>query len=266
MTDDTDCRLTDLSELENRYLTRKIGRRTFTMLAAAMGITGPNLSALADQPDKGRSNQDAQRTGQAMTGFKLSGVTLEQVMYKGREAYKVTMPSSSYQDPARDTLSDRDLMAWKAIDFANGTIEVDVASTLAPDAPAFARGFIGIAFRIDGGKSFESVYLRPTNSRVDDQVRRNHSIQYWAYPDHDFARLRREQPEKYESYVDLAMDEWIKVKIVVNGTQAKIYINGASQPSLVVSDLKLGPAQRGGIGYWLETGTVGYFSELKVSA
>jgi hypothetical protein len=176
------------------------------------------------------------------------------------------MPSSSYQDPAKDTFSDRDLMAWTAMDFSNGTIEVDVASTLAPDAPAFARGFIGIAFRIEDGKSFESIYLRPTNSRVDDQVRRNHSIQYWAYPDYDFARLRREQPEKYESYVDLTLEEWIRIKIVVGGSQAKVYINGADQPSLIVSDLKLGAAQHGGIGYWLETGTVGYFSELTVTS
>jgi len=75
--------------------------------------------------------------------------------------------------------------------------------------------------------------------------------------------LRREEPEKYESYVDVALDEWIALKIVIRGSQAKLHINGAAQPSLVVSDLKLGASQRGGIGYWIETGTVGYFSDLR---
>jgi hypothetical protein len=200
-----------------------------------------------------------------MTEFNLCGVDLETTSYKDRKAYKVTMPSSSYQDPARDILSDRALMAWRMMDFSDGVIEVDVASTLAEDAPAFARGFIGIAFRIDKARTFESIYLRPANSRVDDQVRRNHSVQYWSHPDHDFARLRKEEPEKYGSYVDIALEEWITMKIVVRASQAKLYINGAAQPSLVISDLKLGAGQRGGIGYWLETGTVGYFSEIRIS-
>ena len=53
-----------------------------------------------------------------------------------------------------------------------------------------ARGFIGMAFRVRDGK-FEYIYLRPTNGRADDQVRRNHSTQYSSFPDFDFARLRR---------------------------------------------------------------------------
>ncbi|MBR1149473.1 GMC family oxidoreductase [Bradyrhizobium sp. JYMT SZCCT0428] len=50
-----------LNQLEVRYLTNKISRRTFVALAAAMGIAGPTLSALADQLDDIRSNQDARR-------------------------------------------------------------------------------------------------------------------------------------------------------------------------------------------------------------
>jgi hypothetical protein len=173
-----------------------------------------------------------------MTDFKLSSVQLEETVFKGRKAFRVSMPASAYQDPAKDVLTDRDLMAWRPIDFGDGTIEVDVASTIAPDAPPFARGFIGIAFRIDGGKTFESIYLRPANSRVDDQVRRNHAIQYWAYPDFDFARLRREEPEKYESYVDLALDEWITMKIVVQGSQARLYVNGAPQGATELREMR----------------------------
>jgi choline dehydrogenase len=54
-------RAAGLNELENGYLTNKITRRTFLALAAAIGVTGPILSALADQLDDIRSNQDARR-------------------------------------------------------------------------------------------------------------------------------------------------------------------------------------------------------------
>ena len=200
-----------------------------------------------------------------VSDFKLSGVALRQTSFKGREALEVTMPSSANQNPATDTLVDRDFMAWQDGDFADGTIEVDVASVLASDAPAYARGFIGIAFRIDAAKRFESIYLRPVNSRVDDQIRRNRSIQYAAYPDFTFPRLRREEPEKYESYADMAMGEWIHMRIDVRRTQAKLFLDHAEWPALVVNDLKLGAAQRGGVGLWIEAGTVGHFANLRIS-
>ena len=199
-----------------------------------------------------------------MSDLKLQGVFKRQVSYLGRDAIELTMPRSANQDPATG-LSDRDFMAWLNVDFSDGTIEVDVASVLAPDAPAYARGFIGLTFRIDADNRFESVYLRPVNSRVDDQVRRNHTVQYVAYPDFTFARLRKEEPEKYESYVDVALGEWIHLKVVVRGARCELYVNGAARPCLVVTDLKLGPGQNGGVGLWIEAGTIGYFSELKVT-
>jgi len=70
----------------------------------------------------------------------------------------------------------------KGINFKNGTIEVKVLSRLLKDAPDYARGFIGVAFRIsDSNTKFECIYIRPVNARVEDhQVRRNHSIQYYS--------------------------------------------------------------------------------------
>ncbi len=76
--------------------------------------------------------------------------------------------------------------------FKNGTIEVKVLSRLLKNAPEFARGFIGVAFRInDNNTKFEGIYIRPTNGRVEDQVRRNHCVQYYSYPDYKFDRLRK---------------------------------------------------------------------------
>ena len=153
----------------------------------------------------------------------------------------------------------------KGEDITNGTIEVKVLSRLLKNAPEFSRGFIGIAFRInDSNTKYESIYIRPTNGRADDQVRRNHSIQYYSYPDYKFDRLRKESPERYEAYADMELDKWITLRIEVKGAQAKLFLNNNEQPSLVVNDLKHGANTAGAIALWVETGTEGYFRDLKV--
>ena len=169
------------------------------------------------------------------------------------------------KDPSIKEADQPTFVRIKAVDFRNGVIEVKVLSRLLRDAPEFARGFIGVAFRIDDSNTkFESIYIRPVNARVDDQVRRNHSIQYFSYPDYKFDRLRKESPERYESYTDMEMNKWITLRIEVKDAQAKLFIDKNEQPSLVVNDLKHGASASGGIGFWVETGTEGFFSDLKV--
>jgi hypothetical protein len=216
-------------------------------LAAAAPLSGPAL------------DQDVKQ-------FRLSGVTLRQSHYLGEPAMELRMPSSSYQDPVREKLADRDFMAWLPVDFGDGVIEVDVASDLAPDAPAFARGFIGLAYRIDAKGRFENLYLRPTNSTSDDQVRRNHTIQYAAYPDFRFDQLRQQSPEKYETYADIALGRWIHMKLVIAGTRTELYLDGAARPAFIVNDMKLPAGQRGGVGIWIESGTVAHFRNLLISS
>jgi hypothetical protein len=153
----------------------------------------------------------------------------------------------------------------KGIDFSNGSIEVKVLSRLVAGAPAYARGFIGVAFHInDSNTKFETIYLRPTNGRADDQVRRNHSIQYCSYPDYKFDRLRKEFPERYESYADMELNQWITLRIEVKDSLAKLFLNNNTQPSLLVTDLKLGGGIKGSIGLWVDSGTEGYFRDVKV--
>jgi hypothetical protein len=181
-------------------------------------------------------------------------VKLESVEYKGKRAIKVTEEGEVGNGEAYAIV--------KGPEFRNGTIDVELAGVPAASAGAGARGFIGVAFRIRDGK-FEYIYLRPTNGRADDQVRRNHSTQYGSFPDFDFARLRKESPEKYESYVDLEPGVWTRVRIVVQGTTAKLFVHGASQPALIVPDLKLGDTS-GAVALWIGPGTEGYFSGLSI--
>ena len=183
----------------------------------------------------------------------------ETVTYKGHRALRVT-------DAAPAEVGDGDrLVILSKTEFQDGVIEIDLTGEPGPRAGEGARGFVGVAFRIASDVSkYECFYLRPTNGRADDQVRRNHSVQYISFPDFPWQRLRKEFPEKYESYVDLVPGEWTKVKIEVRGDKARLYVNGAQQPTLLVNDLKQKQSQ-GRIALWLGPGTVAHFSNLRVS-
>lgn len=54
--------------------------------------------------------------------------------------------------------------------------------------------------------------------------------------------------------------EWITVKIEVKAETAKWYVNGVSQPRLIVNDLKQG----GKVDLWISPGTLGHFTDLKI--
>ncbi len=153
----------------------------------------------------------------------------------------------------------------KGTTFRNGTIEIELAGKPAPNAVAGARGFVGIVFRAqNGGAPHELIYLRPTNGRADDMLRRNHSTQYVSEPEWPWERLRKESPGVYESYVDLEAGVFTRYKIVVQGKRAELYVHGAAQPCLIVKDLKLGEVG-GAVALWIGPGTEGYFTNLKIT-
>ncbi len=188
-------------------------------------------------------------------------VRSEVVQHKGREALRVADAAG-----ANGKGDVNRIVVLEGTEFQNGIIEVDLAGEPRPDAVGQARGFVGIAFRAAPDVSrFECFYLRPTNGRADDQVRRNHSAQYVSFPDYPWQRLRKEAPEKYETYVDLVPSEWIKVKVDVTGNRARLYVHGAEQPSLLVHDLKLGEDAKGRIALWIGPGTVAHFANLRVT-
>jgi len=180
--------------------------------------------------------------------------------YRGRRAVRIV----NEEGPSAGTSGAEVLAIVRSSDFRDGTIELDVAGSPRQGAKPGSRGFIGVAFRVqDGGQRYEAFYLRMTNGRAEDQLRRNHSAQYASQPDFPWNRLRDENPGKYESYVDLAAGAWTRMKVQVAGTTARLYVNGAREPCLIVNDLKLGPAQ-GNVALWVGSGTVAYFSNLTV--
>lgn len=185
---------------------------------------------------------------------------IEMVEYRGRRALQL-LPL-----PGGGDSNDVMLAILNDLQFEDGTIEVELAGAPRPDAGPEMRGFIGIAFRVHSrDRRWDCFYLRPANGRADDQLRRNHSLQYVSAPDYGWKRLRTEHQGMYESYADLVPGEWTGVKIRVSGTKAMLYVNGSSQPSLIVNDLKSG-VRSGAIALWSHPSTEGYFSNLRVSS
>ena len=188
-------------------------------------------------------------------------VSVQAVRYRDSPALEVRL-TGAYRGPDTDTFA-----FVPGLDLHDGTIEVDVAGSPLPSALPGARGFVGIAFRIDAtGANFacEVFYVRPTNGRAEDQVRRNHATQYFSYPGYDFDRLRREAPGQYESHADLVPGEWTHLRIEVAGATARLYVGVAAQPALIVQDLKHGPDAHGSIGLFVDNGTDGHFRNLSV--
>ena len=148
--------------------------------------------------------------------------------------------------------------------FHNGSIEVDLSGAPAKGADDSARGFIGIVFRAQSASRFEIIYLRPTNSTAEDQLRRNHTTQYSAEPDWPWDRLRSESPGVYESWVDMPTGNWTHVRVDVHGTGAQLFVNNARNPCLIVRDLKLGDSE-GSVGLWMGRDTEGYFRSLRIT-
>jgi hypothetical protein len=194
-------------------------------------------------------------------GLEAINVKTQVVEHKGRKSLRVTLKEGVAVSDNLETL-----VKIPGVEFKNGTIEVELAGEPAAGANEQARGFVGIAFRVrkTDPLSYESFYLRPANGRADDQLRRNHSTQYISHPEFPWFRLRKENPGVYESYADLAAGEWTKVKIVVSGQEAKLYVHGAEQPCLIVKDMKLGETA-GSVALWLHSSTVAHFRNLVIT-
>jgi hypothetical protein len=185
-------------------------------------------------------------------------VEAKSVEYEAKEALQVT--EAPGVQPGAETLA-----VVPGVTFADGTIEVELAGAPRAGAAEFARGFVGIAFRLQQDPlRYECFYLRPVNGRAEDQLQRNHSTQYVSHPEFPWNRLRQENPGVYESYVDLVPGEWTKVRIVVSGREARLFVHGADQPCLIVNDLKLG-ASKGAVALWIGPGTEAHFADLRVT-
>lgn len=152
-------------------------------------------------------------------------------------------------------------MAWLAgSDFAEGTIEVDLRGR-----DLDGQSFVGIAFRGVDDTTYDAVYFRAFNFKNADIPRRTRAVQYISTPNFDWPKLRADFPGKYEAAVSPVPEPngWFHARIVVADRKVSVYVNDATTPSLVVTELS---ERRGGmIGLWVGNGSNGAFANLKIT-
>ena len=146
------------------------------------------------------------------------------------------------------------------IDFANGTIELDIRGK-----DVAQQSFVGVAFHGIDGAAFDGVYFRPFNFRATDPVGHSHAVQYHSPPVYTWQKLRNEQPGKYEQAVNPVPDPnaWFRARIVVTSAKVSVFVGQAKDPSLVVT--LLNDRKQGLVGLWVGNNSGGDFANLTIT-
>lgn len=145
-------------------------------------------------------------------------------------------------------------------------IEVKMLSRLLPDAPDYARGFIGIAFGINEDDSrFDSFYVQPTNSVtvINDPVRNSHGCQYFSYPGYTFQYFRDHSISIYENSVSCELNKWMELKAEIKGNTGRFYLDG----NLILTvDEFISASHKGYMGFFVDIGTEAFYKDLVITA
>ncbi len=152
-------------------------------------------------------------------------------------------------------------VAWlKGVEFSNGTLEFDVRGE-----DIKQHSFVGIAFHGKNDSTFDAIYLRPFQFREKDEVLKNRAIQYISLPDFTWRKLREKSPTRYEHSIEPAPDpnSWVRVRVVIKDSTITVYINGNSEPSLVVQ--KVTQLHTGSIGFYVADTSGGDFANITIT-
>lgn len=235
----------------------KIVISIFFILVLSFGVTA-------------QSSKNLQKLTLGKQIFQLHNVTGDIIKFQGNEVLKIERDLKALPFDSTNIEATVDEAHYAGLagldDFENGTIEVKMYSQLQTPPPySGVAGFIGVYFKIqEKDSAFEGIYVRPKVGRVSNQLFRNHAVQYISYPHYKFDTLRKIAPFKYEGSAPVALNEWITMRIEVNGETAKMFINNMKYSTFIV-DKMLGKNKKGAIGLYVDIGTIGYFRDLKVT-
>ena len=127
------------------------------------------------------------------------------------------------------------------------------------------QSFVGIAFHGVNNETLDAIYFRPFNFRSTDPVRKIHAVQYISHPDYTWQVLREQHNGDYEKEITPAPDgnDWFHARIVVLYPKVTVFVNGNSEPSLVVDQLN--ERNTGKIGLWVGNTSDGDFANLQIT-
>lgn len=135
--------------------------------------------------------------------------------------------------------------------FADGAIDFDVAIH-------GQSGFAGVVFRSQTPEDYELVYLRTHRSRQWD------ALQYTPI-------IRNEEAWQlyagagYNGVAELPANRWVHIRVEVEGYSARVFVDRATTPQLVVQDLKR-PWAAGRVGLWGRSGAANFSNVIVTPA
>ena len=241
-------------------------RREFLQHSAALAVVGLG-SGLLGACAHGPGEQGGRWALQNADGFAANLVNANAASFKERSAVMVELtPEAQKALLAGTGLGNGPSFIMAPVQLANGVIEVDLAARINGKGAPDVRGFAGIAFHIDDKiETFEAVYLRMTNGSKNKPPppapRNGFAVQYISYPDRYWRKLRQEHPNVYEKAAPVAIESWHTLRLEIADSTVNAFVDG--EKVLTVSDLRF-PNRKGRIGLWVDDGTAGYFSDLKV--
>lgn len=150
----------------------------------------------------------------------------------------------------------------EGVELDEGTIEIDLKGKGRDEA-----SFVGVAFAAVDDKTFEAIYFRPFNftrdGDSDGQPYRAHAVQYVAWPENTWEKLRKATPGKYEAAVKPIPDpaSWFRARVEVTKRRVRVWVDDGKEPCLVVE--RLGHRERGKVGLWVDS-REGSFRDLTI--
>jgi len=163
--------------------------------------------------------------------------------YQGQKALLLKRKIDNYQSAS--------IAYPKGLEFKDGIIEMDAAW------PGEKGGFVGLAFRIRDAHHYESVYFRPESSGTINAIQympeKKWEYNWWNY-----------EADKYQAKATLPLHGWFHVKIIVKGSQLKVFLNRNAKPVFIYSLLE-SSLKSGSVGFWLGNCAVGAYKNLVVT-
>lgn len=161
--------------------------------------------------------------------WKVYNATPKAVDLEGRHAVRLKAKG----DSAEGIIG---LALVEGVEFTTGTIEIELKGKNVRQ-----ESFLGVAFNVAGEKTFEGVYFRPFNFKAGD-VFKGRAVQYIAWPENTWEKLRETQPGKFEAPVNPVPnpDGWFRARIEVGEKQVRVFVEQAKEPSLTVNRLAEG--------------------------
>ena len=208
------------------------GRRLRDRVYAGLLLLAP---LFAFSSIMGAQAQQRQFALESIAGLRLHNVIAEPATLQGRNGIRVTISDAARRQVERQAKDDQNRLATaggtveqlaviEGLEFDNGVIQAEIAGAPMPGAPAGARGFVGLAFRLQSDlRTYDAFYLRPTNGRADDQVQTQPRCRSTSrIPTGRGSGFARRRPRSTNPYVDLVPGQWTKVRIEVRGAQARL--------------------------------------------